>query len=307
MGRDLFANAPETTLSAGINSTDTSITVASSSDFPAASTSAAPPSRFRAAFVDTDDTILEYLLVTNVSGTTWTVTREYEDATRFPKASRSSGVRIVHVVTAGLVGALTQAARGWPVLDTGSPTLNYAMPGWLFTGTAAGPVGTSGGSAIGAGRMMFVPWWTPRRIRLDRIGVRVQTAATAGSLARLGIYNAADTTLLPSSLVLDAGTVAIDSTGTKEITIDQYLDPGYYWATVVPNATVTFTSPAAAAAPPLAAIFWDSSNAQASIAPSVTGQTAVVAGGFASSAPTGAAWSTVGQSQSAVYCRLNPA
>jgi hypothetical protein len=40
----------------------------------------------------------------------------------------------------------------------------------------------------------------------------------------------------PAALTLDAGTIASDSTGRKEITIDQDLDAGIYWLAAVAQA-----------------------------------------------------------------------
>jgi hypothetical protein len=61
----------------------------------------------------------------------------------------------------------------------------------------------------------------------DRIGCRATTVTTPGTV-RLGIY--ADNSGVPETLVLDAGTVGFSSNSTVyEITIDQSLDPGWYW------------------------------------------------------------------------------
>lgn len=75
------------------------------------------------------------------------------------------------------------------------------------------------------------PFLAPRGGTLDRIRVRIQSAAPAGSEARLGIYaNTSDTDLRPGALVLDAGVVATDSTGDKTITIAQAITANrLYW------------------------------------------------------------------------------
>ncbi len=64
-------------------------------------------------------------------------------------------------------------------------------------------------------------------VAVDRIGVNVTVAGQVGGIARLAIYGparVADTL----ALLLDAGTVPVDSTGLKEITISQSLLPGWY-------------------------------------------------------------------------------
>jgi hypothetical protein len=62
------------------------------------------------------------------------------------------------------------------------------------------------------------------------IGVRVSaTTANAGALARLGIFTANPADFRNFDLVLDAGTVAVDTTGIKEIAITQTLKSGVYF------------------------------------------------------------------------------
>jgi len=66
----------------------------------------------------------------------------------------------------------------------------------------------------------------------DRIGVEI-TGAVASSTVRLGIYNIVNS--LPTTLVLDAGTVDSSTTGAKEITISQTLQPGLYLLLAAPQ------------------------------------------------------------------------
>ena len=70
-----YSNNAETTLSSGINNSTTSISVASSSSFPAIT-----GSDYFYATID-DATNLEIVKVTAVSGTTWTVVRAQDDTT----------------------------------------------------------------------------------------------------------------------------------------------------------------------------------------------------------------------------------
>jgi len=87
MAVESFANAAQTTLGAAITTTNgTSITVTSSTGFPSAN--------FR---IQIDS---ELMLVTNVSGTTWTVTRGAESTTA---ATHSNGAGVLHVLTAGAI------------------------------------------------------------------------------------------------------------------------------------------------------------------------------------------------------------
>ena len=96
-----FANEYETTLNGGIDASTTSITVASATGAPAAN--------FR---IRVDN---EYMLVTAVAGTTFTVVRGIEGSAA---ASHSNAATVTHVLTAG---GLAQAIR--EVGDRGAVSL----------------------------------------------------------------------------------------------------------------------------------------------------------------------------------------
>ena len=70
--------------------------------------------------------------------------------------------------------------------------------------------------------------------------LEVTTAGVASSVARLGIYNA-DADWQPTTLVVDAGTVAVDSTGVKTITLSPVvtLAPGKYLLALLSNGAPT--------------------------------------------------------------------
>ncbi len=126
-----IANDIETTLNGGITNVATSITVTSSSNFPA--------TPFRAVLFDPNvPATREYIRVTNVSGTTWTVTRAVEDATRFPAIAWSSGVTIAHIITAvSLPRAINKANQIYNVRDYGAVGDSVrAYDGDITSGTA---------------------------------------------------------------------------------------------------------------------------------------------------------------------------
>ena len=93
------------------------------------------------------------------------------------------------------------------------------------------------------GSVLFVPMMLAVGRTADRIGMEVTGAGTAAtSVHRLGIW--ADSGGVPGTLLVDAGTVATDSTGLKEVTISQVLAANtLYWLGVVqqgaPAATAT--------------------------------------------------------------------
>jgi hypothetical protein len=102
---------------------------------------------------------------------------------------------------------------------------------------------SAGNAGLTANRLFFVPIYVTRTTSFDRIGItHAATTAGAGSVVRLGIYNS--TNDLPSTLVLDAGTVDLTTAAAyKEVTISpsQSLSVGVYWLAAV--AQVTSGSP----------------------------------------------------------------
>ena len=75
-------------------------------------------------------------------------------------------------------------------------------------------------------RIHYIPFQVTESVTFTRIGINV-TTLQAASVVRLGIYNSSGGK--PSTLLVDAGTVAGTSTGEKEITISQAMTPGWYW------------------------------------------------------------------------------
>lgn len=98
MARDLFTNQASTTVAASKTApaagTTESWTVASSSSFPSASNSANPVTEF---YVSDPAAPTELILVTNVSGTTWSVTRGADGTT---PVTHSAGFTIKNVIPA---------------------------------------------------------------------------------------------------------------------------------------------------------------------------------------------------------------
>lgn len=84
-------------------------------------------------------------------------------------------------------------------------------------------------ATLGNGNLRVNPVWIPNPITLQRLGAEVTSNGDAGSKLRLGIY-ADDGNGRPSTLVLDAGTVAGDSSTVQDTgAISQPLNRGWYW------------------------------------------------------------------------------
>lgn len=106
-----FAEQPSTVVSSGgTTNSDTSFTVASPSAFPQASNSATPPTQFH--IVDANPVKQsEIMTVTNVSGSTWTVTRGANGTTA---VAHNAGWTAVQVTTGGWLGTVTGQYFGYP-------------------------------------------------------------------------------------------------------------------------------------------------------------------------------------------------
>jgi lysophospholipase L1-like esterase len=106
-------------------------------------------------------------------------------------------------------------------------TLTPALPSaTYFYPVSAGARGTS--AMLGNSNMRAAPWQTERSVSLARIGVDISGAGQSGAVVRLGVY-ADNGQGYPGALLVDAGTVAADTTGVKEATIALALPPGLYW------------------------------------------------------------------------------
>lgn len=102
-------------------------------------------------------------------------------------------------------------------------------------------VSSSGTEAVTSGQLYGQVFVVGGEETFTRIGIEVTTGA-AGN-ARLGIYNFADG--VPTTLVLDAGTVSTSSTGEQEITISETLSAGVYALCAIFDATPSIVGAAA--------------------------------------------------------------
>jgi len=120
----------------------------------------------------------------------------------------------------GLGSAATQAASAFaPATMVASP-INVATSGVYCSFPVSAGAQTT--VAHSNGLLAFTPLMLAIGRTADRIGIEVTGGGTASvSVHRLGIW--ADNGGVPGTLLVDAGTVATDSTGLKEITISQAL------------------------------------------------------------------------------------
>lgn len=104
-----------------------------------------------------------------------------------------------------------------------------------------------GSLGYAANQIKYMPFVVSKTCTLDRLGVEVTIAGTAGSTVRIGIHRSVNN--LPDALVVDAGTILGDSATFQSINISTVLVPGLYFFTVNQSATITFRTVPLASAP----------------------------------------------------------
>ena len=102
--------------------------------------------------------------------------------------------------------------------------------------TTSSNTGSTQATVTTTGTVSYLPFLVERTTTFDRIACRTSTTITGTSTVRLGIYN--NSNKQPTTVLLDAGTVSVNATSTIfSITINQTLNPGWYWLAHVVNST----------------------------------------------------------------------
>ena len=87
-------------------------------------------------------------------------------------------------------------------------------------------------------RIYYVLVLAPEKVTYNTVECYIRlSGSSGGQVARMGLY--ANQNGAPSTLIADYGTVAIDSGGIKQISINQALDPGWYWYAFTCDADTT--------------------------------------------------------------------
>ncbi len=145
-----------------------------------------------------------------------------------------------------------------------SGTTNYES--WFTSVTTASL--SVNNTTHGANVMRLYPFVVPNTITLDRIGVKVTIAGTASSVMRLGIYRSSNN--IPSTLVIDAGTIPLDSTGFNAITINTTLTAGLYFLAQNNNAVSSPTCVISAVASSISPLGNTTTNSASSVITNLT-------------------------------------
>ena len=122
-------------------------------------------------------------------------------------------------------------ASGSAIVDSGAPEYGYAV-GRYYSPAGLDPSGTAWVPTTS--QIYYWPFIVNKTATFTRIGMQVSTAES-GKLARLGIYNFADG--IPTTKLLDAGTISTTSSGVQEIVISQELEAGIYCVAMISDRT----------------------------------------------------------------------
>lgn len=106
-----------------------------------------------------------------------------------------------------------------------------------FYGTVANCDGTYMAD-VQQDQLVFQLFLSPSSLTINRIGMEVLSPASSGGKGRLGIYYNNDLEGAPSTLLLGAGEVPVDTVGWKEIAVNLTLNPGWYWISFVTSSVV---------------------------------------------------------------------
>ena len=88
--------------------------------------------------------------------------------------------------------------------------------------------------------MLLTPIFIDRNMTIDRVGFQTGQSYVGTSTVRLGIYS--DSNGLPSTLLVDAGTVtATTNNTTYQITVSQAVTTGWYWGAFCQQGTAPTT------------------------------------------------------------------
>jgi hypothetical protein len=116
---------------------------------------------------------------------------------------------------------------GGPVLPYRTGFWYYALSHVTLSTTTIGPV---------INRLYAVPFVVQETKAFDRIACEVTGTGGAGCIGRMGIY-ADNGDGYPGALLVNAGSADLNTSGIRELTINQSLSPGVVWLAFVEQVT----------------------------------------------------------------------
>lgn len=114
-----------------------------------------------------------------------------------------------------------------PIIDgaTAADTIYIGVPGASFQSSAA--------TFVVGSDIYYSPFQVERAIDVNQLSVEITGAGVAGNTCRIGVYEDDDGDFQPDALIDDAGTVASDSTGWKNVAVTFTLQPGFYLSALI--------------------------------------------------------------------------
>lgn len=101
--------------------------------------------------------------------------------------------------------------------------------GALFPPTWGVIVPTSGTLNTTAGRLYYIPFYFPALVQFTGLKMRNLGAGDNGEVLRLGVYEASQTTGLPSTLVIDAGEITLTGAAADRTLAAAWTPPYVGW------------------------------------------------------------------------------
>ena len=122
----------------------------------------------------------------------------------------------------GSTGAQGPTGATGPTIPVAMRGSTLSLPGVILSAELIG-------QSLAAQTVLYFPIVVPTAITLSEISANVTTqSSTAGCKSRIAIYNS-DASWIPTTLVLDCGEIACDSTGVKTLSMTQSLSAGRYF------------------------------------------------------------------------------
>ncbi len=176
----------------------------------------------------TDGTKNELVLVGSRSGNNFTVLSGGRGYGGTNAEAWSSGDTVELVMTAEHLTELQEAVisleqfqvNGWGMAP-GIYTVPYRNDGFA-------------GTFIDKDQLILVPILVYEEVAIDTLMIDIAGAGTLGGQGRLGLYR--PTGGLDFELVVDGGTLPVDSTGLKPVSVDETLPPAMYAGAFVHNS-----------------------------------------------------------------------
>ena len=172
--------------------------------------------------------VIDRSITTTSGGGSGTVTNVSASAPLSVTSPTTTPAISISAATVSAAGTLSAADK--TKLDSLAPTPGFLAPSSIKTYSIPGfrpSVAVTATGLQSANRLYYEPWTVASTTTLDRVAVEVVTAAAASTVIRLGIYNASSA-WVPTTLVLDCGTVAADVVGINAATVSVTLPPGRY-------------------------------------------------------------------------------